>query len=603
MKILSSRSLSFALVLATGGLLATMNGCSATDAALAADALNGDAGASSEAQSSIELTTSSDSVTSEGTLTLTASIQGGTPSIVTFWDGARQIGEATQAPFAKQLPLAFPDNGTHSYVAKAVVAGKEITSKAKSVLVDVKANGVFVDPILGSDDNDGLSLQSPLKTILKALQGLLAGQTLYLAPEIFDAATQGGPLSYVLPQIANVITYPSTGGAGNGTAILKGAGDGFTFPSGGSLKNVKFDGLQKAVTNLSGKFDASGLKFNDVGTPFNFGGDSNNTVDESNVHDFLTNVPQNPTGYWLLVASDASKTSLTGPILNDIRVGLSGILARGLSSVNIKGLKADRVRSRILTLADGAHGAFGQSDITGSGIPVDNGPGLAPILMGVTNVLQNVAQTLTLDGTDITGSKGPAIDLSILPKPGGTDTLELIDSHLDQNAGGGVLATAPSTATQTAQVVLEVVQSSLSNNGGDGLHLDRLTSGKVVDSSFLGNAGDGIEAGIAQAVTGLSVKDSTFQSNVGNALTFLGAQASVLDLGSPAAPGGNSFAGIPTGKVALDLGAVIQVNAVGNTWVPNSQGTNGQGLFTTILGGLGDGLNIRKPAGSTVKLF
>ena len=407
----------------------------------------------------------------------------------------------------------------------------------------------------------------------------------------------------MLPQIANVITYPSTGGAGNGTAILQGLGDGFTFGNGGSLKNVKFDGLQKAVTNLAGKFDASGLKFNNVGTPFEFGGDSNNTVDESNVRDFLTNVPNNPTGYWLLIANDASKTSLTGPILNDIRVGLSGILARGLSSVNIKGLKADKVRSRILTLADGAQGAFGQSDITGSGIPVDNAPGLAPILMGVTNVLQNVTQTLTLDGTDITGSKGPAIDLSILPKAGGTDTLKLIGSHLDQNAGGGVLATAPSTATQTAQVVLEAVQSSLSNNGGDGLHLDRLTSGNVVDSSFVGNLGDGIEAGIAQAVTGLSVKDSSFQNNLGNALSFLGSTASALDLGTSAAPGGNTFAGIPTGKVALDLGAVIQVSALGNTWVPNQQGSNSDGLFTTIVNGLTTGLNFKKPAGSTIKLF
>lgn len=602
MKILSSRSLSFALVLATGGLLATMNGCSATDAALAADALNGDAGAP-ETQSSIELTTSSDSVTSEGTLTLTASVQGGVPSVVTFWDGARQIGEATQAPFAQQLPLAFPDNGTHSYAAKAVVAGKEISSKVKSVLVNVKANGLFVDPILGSDDNDGLSLQSPLKTILKALQGLLAGQTLYLAPEIFDAATQGGPLSYVLPQIANVLTYPSTGGAGNGTAILQGAGDGFTFPKGGSIKDVKFDGLQKAITGLSGKLTASGLRFNNVGLPFTFGGDSDASIDESNVKDFLTNVPTNPNGYWLLLANDASKTSLTGPILNDIRVGLTGILARGLSTVNLKGLKATGVKSRILTLADRAQSTVKDSDITGSGLATGTGAGLAPIFMGITDTLENVGQSLTLDHTKILGSQGPALGLDILPKAGGTDTIKIIGSTLDGNGGAGLLATVPSTATQTAQVVLEAVQSSLSNNGGDGLHLDRLTSGSVVDSTFLANAGDGIEAGIAQAVTGLTVKDSTFQSNIGNALTFLGTPASMLDLGSVAAPGGNVFTGIPTGSVGLDLGAVIQVNALGNTWVPNTPSTNSQGLFTTILGALGDGLNIKKPAGSTIKLF
>jgi len=100
-----------------------------------------------------------------------------------------------------------------------------------------------------------------------------------------------------------------------------------------------------------------------------------------------------------------------------------------------------------------------------------------------------------------------------------------------------------------------------------------------------------------------SIKSSSFTDNATNALSFVGSPLSSLDLGSAAAQGDNVFEGIPSGYAALHLAALIQVSALGNTWVPNQQGADATGNYTSLLGWLQSGKNVMQLPGSTIELF
>lgn len=54
-------------------------------------------------------------------------------------------------------------------------------------------------------------------------------------------------------------------------------------------------------------------------------------------------------------------------------------------------------------------------------------------------------------------------------------------------------------------------------------------------------------------------------------------QGSTGDLGNAASPGGNVFQN--NGTVSVFAESILPVNAIGNTWNPNVQGADGNGIY------------------------
>ncbi len=121
----------------------------------------------------------------------------------------------------------------------------------------------------------------------------------------------------------------------------------------------------------------------------------------------------------------------------------------------------------------------------------------------------------------------------------------------------------------------------------------------------------GMRMGGGSTVLDLKIRDTvmdvTTMPNWGNLLIAAG-NASTIDLGTLAEPGGNTFiqrATLQSTALRLDMQA-LTVQAVGNTWTPNQQGADAQGRYAVLTGKVRDdatavnaGINYIKPAATT----
>jgi hypothetical protein len=129
------------------------------------------------------------------------------------------------------------------------------------------------------------------------------------------------------------------------------------------------------------------------------------------------------------------------------------------------------------------------------------------------------------------------------------------------------------------------------------------------DVRLVANAG--MRMGGSSSVLDLKIRDTVFDvttlANWGGLIIAAGS-ASTIDLGTLAEPGGNTFVQHTTVQnTALRLNMqAITVQAVGNTWTPNQQGTDGQGHYAVLAGkvredatAVNSGINYIKPYATT----
>src|SRR5262249_55448030 len=106
------------------------------------------------------------------------------------------------------------------------------------------------------------------------------------------------------------------------------------------------------------------------------------------------------------------------------------------------------------------------------------------------------------------------------------------------------------------------------------------------------------------SVNSVTLRNAAVGNNTGNQIALAGTAASVLDLGTAASAGGVTFSGVAAGvgASAVSLSALIAGTAVGDTWMPNVQGENASGKFTsaTVIPGPASGLNVTVPTGASV---
>jgi hypothetical protein len=290
------------------------------------------------------------------------------------------------------------------------------------------------------------------------------------------------------------------------------------------------------------------------------------------------------------------------------------MFARGAAQLAVDGLTVTNFPDNVAILYDQAQLALTTSTITGSA----PGSGICSDLACRSSIWMGGSQTgvptgtLTLDGVTISGSPGSAVGYTTTTNTAAV-SLTLTNSHLDSNAYNGLWIHGATNAALALQVTAN--GTTFDQNGISGLTSSTRATLSLTGGSVSRNGGGAAVSALSQTPGGivfldaasansLTMRGATLATNVGNAISFAGTAAAVLDLGTTASPGGLTFSGVPAGVglSAVNLTALINATAIGNTWMSGVQGANAAGQYTTAttLTGPTTGLNANVPSGATV---
>jgi hypothetical protein len=493
---------------------------------------------------------------------------------VEFLRNGVKVAEDLASPYA-YAPPAFTagDVGTVVYAARAFdAAGNQATSADVTVTVSAAPGSeVYVSPS-GADTNAGTAA-APLRTLAKAFQTVGAGGTVWLHNGVFTATGEG----LQGPEVATGRTLPA--GAALKAVNDGGATLGFTLqvPAGGSLVGLVFDASsQGRVLAGGGTVVVSRPAWVKLGlTTLSHG------IVASGTARVLVDPKGNPqhnyagsglTGF--ASAADSSELVVDGGRIDGTTGQAGGFALDGAARLTLKALT--------ITNTSGAW--------VGGGAVVDvAGTANIVLLDGVTIDLANAAAACIVADRQVAGPT-PAVDIT------------LVNATLTRCAGGGV-------QLREGTPKLTVTASAITNNGRHAIEAGQIgfDSGvvyaqpQIVASGLVatGNA----QGGILMNMGGSLSIDGGQVTTVNTALQLLGAKPYALrlrsvvvdggifglrlegdgsagfDLGTLASPGGNTVRGASTG-LRLTTAAGVTVQAVGNTWIANTQGADASGKYS-----------------------
>jgi len=565
-----------------------------------------DGGSVDAAPGHLVLAVSSSSVTAEGKVTLTATLSGAdSPTRVEFFElgsgGTRSsLGSVAAAPFVHVVEFTFSENGTHTYVATgALASGASISSDPVAVTVAIPANGVFVDPALGLDTNAG-SQAAPFKTIAKAASVVADGQTIYLFGGTYDQASQPA-LTFTNATFVRGFgsSKPLIVGTGSSTSAA------LTFAKGGGIRDVSFRDLFAAVSAAAGSFSARGLVFEHVAEPLTFKGTTSAEVDAtgSGAKSFVSNAPAEGLFVAVLRVEDSAKVTWKGGAVGDLKAGFAAFQVSGSGELVADGLAVTNVTGRVFSVFDDGKLTIRNATIANSGSGASGDSLECAICMGGQDTKPPLAESLTIEGTSMTASRGSAIYLGLRTALASKHVVTVANSHVDGSTNNGLFIPSPGALDPGLTVTLTSTNTTFDANGGVGITASHarmnLTGGEIA-----GNAAGGVVIGDFTFVNSLRMRNVKLAGNGGNMISFDGAAASALDLGKAGDPGGLLFSGVAAAGTALNHLAPIAASAVGNTWIPNQQGADATGKFAagTTLVGPTIGINVALDNGSSVLL-
>jgi Protein of unknown function (DUF1565) len=474
---------------------------------------------------------------------------------------------------------------------------------------------LYVDPVNGSDSNPGTQAL-PFKTIAHAEATVdgpsgADGETVVLAAGSYDATNQT-TFWATFQRPAFVV------GAGSASTILLGSyqSEQMYFVSGGGISGVTLRHTTNSLRSDNGSFAVSDVVLDGVDYgPYLIG----NTVATLNPMT-IVNLPNAGGSDWAcLRASNTASvtwhnagTVTSGGIAHSACIFIDNAAQVSVDSLTLTNFVGPAA------LVD-ANGTLTVTNSTITNVSPAAGPNACSNQDCVGSIeltggaFGMPGSTLNLSGTSITGSPGVAVSYVANNATNGV-VLTLTNSHLDGNAYGGLWL----AGINIAPVPLSVVANgtTFSNNGIAGIESTQPTilsvtggaiSGNGLQAGTLGGLGQ-VAGGIALAYAGaanqLTLRSATLASNAGNGITLAGTATTTGDLGTTASPGGNTFSGVPVGAglSAFDVTAVIGATAVGNTWMPSTQGSDSSGHYTTatVITGPASGLNVNVPAGGSV---
>jgi hypothetical protein len=443
---------------------------------------------------------------------------------------------------------------------------------ATATAIVTTAPGLYVDVTNGQDvaPGDGTAAH-PYKTISKAGSVAVSGQTIYPLAGNYPLQTAGVHLA---DGVGIEAVTPGT------VTLAPTSGDsyGLTFAGSGFAHGIA---LSSAYINVSaGTVNLDGVQFANVSD----GGSAN-----------AAGINVSATGH--VIVTPGALSSYTAAAVS------SFAYVAGSGQLEIHGGALDNGGPNP---ADGSAliSASGTARLLLDGVTIDSAKTSAIGLGGTPTVtLQN--------GTVINACAGTGGSHWSVNVNNGSPTIVIDASTIKASPGAGIYVNggaAPSLTLRNGAVV--------ETSSGPGIEYQALsaTGTLTLDHAIIsGNSGAGITMGSGTHT--VTMRSTQIINNTGEGFDADPSPGSVIDLGTSASPGGNTFTGnaaavagsanvdFVTGLTAADL----VINAIGNTWDPTANGADATGHFpaaTTLSAPpIVSGKNVKLNQGGTATYF
>jgi hypothetical protein len=537
-------------------------------------------------------------------LTASASDNVGVAAVDFYRNGVRIGTDTTPGDgFTLSVNLGTGDVGSQSFSAQARDPSNNVGSSAAVVVTVAVPNPAdrWVSPT-GSDANPG-SLAQPYQSVGKALANAGSGGTVHLAAGVYPWANENGRNGYsqldfkTVRVPANVNLRATTPGSVTLLFGLSHQGastvSGLQFSS--SASDVS-DQIPTAVaTPFSGLVQLKSVSFGRVGTIiYTRGGDLTLDAEGNAAHawltpDFAGNFGRVDNGHVRILGGVMSPTRLQDSSNASSRgfgtYGYGGKLSFDGVQLNVPSAPAG-VGQVLFAPIQGGQFVFANSRATQIGTPPYS------VLVQVDN-----SSSVQFTNSQVSGRFTHAV----AHFAGGNVRIE--GSTLE----GGVYAIGPTGGDEPAGAPLPTVTitDSTIRNFIIGISMTNGGTLTVRDSVIRDNTSLGIHLPAVaalpyrSAVYNLTLRNSTIAGNGSGAagqggIRLVGAATAVFDLGSVADPGGNLLTGSDAQGPALrvEVQPGVTVSAVGNQWLPLTQGADASGRYTgNVLSTAGSGAN------------
>jgi hypothetical protein len=479
--------------------------------------------------------------------------------------------------------LASPDLG--ALAESVMVTGRKGDGRRtwvgslKLTTSSTTARTFFVDPVTGNDANQGTQAK-PFKTLTKALSKARAGDTVKLAGGGYGPTATSGeqlPASGLIVAAGVTIEGALDSGFPASTLVGTGGGVGLNFAGDATVRNLFIGGSGFGV-GLFAKQGKQTLSNVFLGT-----------LGQSAVVDGIT-----MTG-GIVLRGTAQATLLAGA--SGANTTGSTIFLNGNSGVGVS------VNEQALFTMDGGAITAGDQPNCRKVVGVTLGQSAQATLRNIISIRNIAGIALSLrDASKATLSQSlvtrklsagcqPATSVSLL----GSASLIVDRSNINQRTDGfgaqpglgiEMRSSAPLTLVSSgingfATGIAMLADGSLSMDGAgiSDCHLcidGRSAGGSItITNSFLAG---GLSDSKGIITPTLKMRKSDVSSNqTGIVISGLG-----VDLGTLSDPGNNTLANDVTTAVTFDVvsPSISTLNAVGNTWNPNTQGADAFGHYT-----------------------
>lgn len=526
----------------------------------------------------VALSASATSVVDQTPVMLTAMPLGATSTVVHFYEADRRIASDTTPPFETTLTFTSADNGVHNYQA---VAFSATGARAQSATVQIEVNfprALYVDPLNGDDAHDG-TIDAPLLTLHQAARLAQAGETIFLLDGKFFA-----PLD---PFDATCLEIPpgvSVRAVNRGAASLQGPTDstscGLVFRGDGELDGVDFDNFDFAVQFRGGNMTVREVHVTNSVTAFETAETGHVIIEAPSTGSLVSFYRANAFGISVALVESGELTMRNGILEGDTNFAGAMVLARGDGRATFEGVTfRNNAKSAVLV--------YDNADVVLRDVTIDASPtavvGLSgtSISLGGENTATPQTPTLSIERTHIVNSSGRAIYVVYYGGTNSQISVAVSDSELMNNGGSGILVDGPSfNVSPTLTLAITVATSSISGNGSDGIN-GSIADLQIMDSNIDDNGGAGVLLGNPAKGGSLLMRGTRVSGNSGDGVSYSMGMSNSCDFGTLADPGGNQFIGTLANRSGVNLAIPVACDASGNDWIPNVQGADNMGHYTS----------------------